>query len=112
MAQSKGEKKAAREKSTAFLSRILGQGDEVFGVVTTVSRSGMSRRIRFFIGARGQNGLYVHEITFHVAQVLGLNRNTNGALVHGVGMDMVFDTVYRLSRALFDGDGYALSSSH
>lgn len=88
-----------------------GARPDVHCVLRHVSRSGMQRRISLFVVAwRGDEGEpYIADISASAARVLDrrLNRDDLGVICHGAGMDMGFELVYSLSRALY-GDGYAL----
>lgn len=92
-------------RSADVVRKYLPKGSRVRGVVVSVSRSGMSRRIRFFAGSAGDT----HDLTYEFAQLTGWALNDRGLLVNGCGMDMVFHTVYTVSRAVY-GDGYAIGS--
>jgi hypothetical protein len=97
--------KTDREEATERLRALLKPGDTVTGIVRTVARSGMSRTIDFYAGS--ELGQY---LTGYMAKALDLGRTPDGAVrVHGCGMDMIFATVYDLSRTLFQ-DGYALKN--
>ena len=89
----------------------ITRGTEIRGVVMSVARSGMSRRIRFFVADEGK----VWDVTGYVARAIGEHGenavNDDGLRVDGCGMDMVFHTVYRLSSVMFKGEdraGYVL----
>lgn len=95
------------------LERYAPKGTRFTAIVTHVSASGMSRRIRFFVPAQRQDGtLFISELTYALAIVLDLpikeDGNGYGLSVHGAGMDMRFHVVSSVSRALY-GDDYALS---
>ena len=68
--------------------------NKVIAVIKSVSKSGMSRRIKFYYhdGARCLN------ITRLIATINGYSINNNGEmLVSGCGMDMVFNTLYNFN---------------
>jgi hypothetical protein len=69
-----------------------------------VSRSGMQRSIKLYVVVDGR----LYHISYCVAVVLGRSRkhNRDGVTIDGCGMDMGFDLVYSLGRALYK-DGYA-----
>lgn len=84
-----------------MLRKLLKPGSTVYGIVRTVSRSGMSRTIDFFVmpTKKGDRPMY---LSGYMATLLGYTRDSSGALrVSGCGMDMVFHTVYNLSSVLF-----------
>lgn len=68
----------------------------VHTIVTHVSRSGMTRHMRLFMVYAGQ----ICEITSRTARALGWRTKDGVLIVHGVGMDMGFHTVYSLARTL------------
>jgi hypothetical protein len=75
-------------------------GDEqvtVYAVIRKVSASGMKRTIDFYLCINGE----MQCITYNVATVLGLSLDKDRGLIrNGCGMDMVYDTVDSLWRAL------------
>lgn len=73
-------------------------GDKVHIILRNISRSGMSRRMDFYL-LRKDRLIY---ITGHVAKLTGYRQHTDGTLkVGGCGMDMGFAVVYDLSSRLF-----------
>ena len=97
---------AERTQSLDTLRRWIPKGATIYTVLRAVSRSGMRREIGLLIiPPDDPKPLHMHH---HAARALGLSiGKCDGVLVEGVGMDMGFDLVYRLSCQLF-GDGYAL----
>lgn len=97
---------AERTHSLDTLRRWIPKGTTIYTVLRAVSRSGMRREIGvLIIPADDPQPLCMH---YHTARVLGLSiGKRDGVIVHGAGMDMGFDLVYRLGCQLF-GDGYAL----
>lgn len=95
------------------LKKILRPGDTVYGIVRSVSRSGMSRRIDFYAFRPRQkyrDGTYKIDrrdaepvyLSGYMGHALGLSRgNGDGLMIGGCGMDMVFSTVYNLGRTLW-----------
>lgn len=95
------------------VERYVPKGTRVTAIVTHVSSSGMSRRIRFFVPAQRQDGsLHISEVTYAFAIILGLpikeDNNGYGLNVSGAGMDMRFHVVNNVSRAMYQDD-YAIS---
>ena len=95
------------------IARYAPKGTRVTAIVTHVSQSGMSRRIRFFVPAQRSDGsLFISELTHAFAVVLDYpvkeDGNGYGLKVQGAGMDMRFYVVSQVSRALY-GDDYAIS---
>lgn len=83
------------------LRAMLSPGDTVHGIVRSVARSGMSRRIDFYkLTADGP--VY---LTGRIAAIKGTDDFDGGLRVTGCGMDMIFATVYELSRSLWP-DGF------
>lgn len=72
-------------------------GDVIYTSLVSVSRSGMSRRIRLF---HMRNNIPV-DITLEAGRVLGLTEKGEGIRVDGCGMDMGFFLVYSLSSRLW-----------
>ena len=65
---------------------------KVYARVESIARSGMSRTISFYMIEDGE----LWNITGAIGEVTGRSRDrrTNGLLVHGYGMDMVWHTLY------------------
>jgi hypothetical protein len=114
------QKQIEKQEAIDHLRKVLKPGDRVYGIVRSVSRSGMSRTIDFYafqphececkatgVGANhdpGCRGDVIDRVYLSgwIATALDYNRTDQGALrVSGAGMDMVFGTVYHLSRVLF-----------
>lgn len=97
----KKEKTEKRESSIAALKAILAPGDTVWGIVSSVSKTRMSRTIRFYAIRDGEP----QWITGHMSNVLGWPlrdvRGHDDLRVNGCGMDMIGHTVEQLSYALF-----------
>lgn len=93
-----------KTNKTAKLGHLrVKPGDKVYIVLRNISRSGMSRRMDFYLFRKGQL-LYV---TPHVAQITDNRQHSDGTLkVGGCGMDMGFAVVYDLSRKLFPNGFY------
>lgn len=75
---------------------------ELHMIVTSVSRSGMSRKIMVLAAtAEGE----IVNISYRVARALGwrCDRDTSAVIVEGCGMDMGFHLVYSLSSVLYAG---------
>ena len=77
-------------------------------IVTSVSRSGMSRRMKIYAPHQNTDGtLDILDLTWATAQVLGLSMNTDGVKMQGAGMDFTFKLRYDLGITLFN-NGYAI----
>jgi hypothetical protein len=69
----------------------------VYGLIRDVSRSGMARSIDFFVIADNQ----LISITYKLHVVLGYRMaKHSGLYVQGCGMDMIFEVVSNLQRAI------------
>lgn len=73
------------------------EGRNVIAYVTSVARSGMSRRIKFGMCA---NNTYI-PLTGYISEKLGIKYHDNGLLIHGCGMDMVFKTLADFYKEVF-----------
>lgn len=94
-----------RAEALARLREWLKPGDTVWTVLRHVSRSGMQHTIECVLieDDKQGNGPEVREIGWAVARALGMtfDRDRGGVKVGGGGMDMGFELVYRLGRALW-----------
>ena len=95
------------------VERYAPKGTRITAVVSHVSKSGMSRRIRFFVPVQRQDGtLFISELTYAFAILTdnAVKDDGNGYGVHvsGCGMDMRFHVISSVSRALYRDD-YAIS---
>lgn len=94
--------KEAIAESKGYLLSILKPGTEVYTSVKSVAKSGMSRTMTLHIVQDGR----ICGITYSAAVVLGeVQQKDDSIRIHGCGMDMGFEVVYRLSRRLFP-DGF------
>lgn len=71
---------------------------KIYAIVRGVAKSGMSRRLSFFMI---EDGALIN-ITHAIAQCLGytLNEREWSFRVSGCGMDMIFDTLYRFAKKI------------
>lgn len=95
------EAKEARQRyAVNKLRQWIKPGQGIYTILTHVSSSGMSRRIKLVIGTP-EGG--VHSITRYVAEACGyrLNDSEGSIIMGGCGMDMGFAAVYALGRALW-----------
>ena len=83
----------------------LKKDETVFTTTLHVSKSGMTRLIKFFV-IRDNSPLY---LTNTIIEKLGYkpNKHWDSIVVRGCGMDMGYHVVHNLSYALF-GKGYNL----
>jgi hypothetical protein len=104
--------KIAKQKAIEDLKKILKEGDLVYTVLRSVSRSGMSRQISVMVPVLSRDGKpVIQDITGYVQDALDYKANKKGAyalVVGGCGMDMGFHVVYQLASILFN-DGYAIA---
>lgn len=112
----KSERETAKQEAIRRLRDILKPGDRVYGIVRTVSRSGMSRTIDFYTfgprvkGNGTPDGIDRIYLSGYIAEACDYSRTNAGALrVGGCGMDMIFSVVYHLGRVLFP-KGFGLPS--
>jgi hypothetical protein len=100
-----GKKAALRimkQKALEDLRETLKPGDTVHGIVRSVARSGMSRRIDFY-KLVGSEQIY---LTGSFAALMETDDFDHGLRVNGCGMDMIFATVYNVSSMLWPNGAY------
>jgi hypothetical protein len=84
----------------------LDKGATIYGIVKSVSSSGMSRTIKFYT-IKDNRPMF---LSWSIGQLLGYKLREDGTLrVSGVGMDMIFKIVYDLG-AVVHNDGYYFRS--
>lgn len=98
--------KTEQETAIENLRKMLKPGDTIHTVLSSESRSGMSRVIRFLIlkpNKKSPNGVQVLEPTYEISTALDyrMAKNHDGLVVGGCGMNMGFHVVYRLGQALW-----------
>src|SRR4051812_31110989 len=89
-----------REQAIKSLKELgLKPGMKVYTIVKHVSSSGMTRHIQPFIVKGGE----IVSIGWYVARATGrtLVKGSHAIKVHGCGMDMGFELVYTLGRAMY-----------
>ena len=80
-----------KQKAYEFLKKFKGQ---TFAAnITSVSRSGLSRRIKIFAPN------FVN-LSYYIAVLLDLHYNNKGIRVNGTGMDMIFYLLIRLNQKM------------
>ena len=86
-----------KQKLTEFENELLEslKGEKIYCVIKSVSNSGMTRRMVFYVQL--QNELYyLNDI---IAKLTGFKIDKNGYLVvQGCGMDMVFEVLYLFNK--------------
>lgn len=87
------------EASRENLRELLKPGDEVSTIVRHVSKSGMMRVIALKVFKDNR----VYDISYNAAIATGhkLHPKYDGIKIEGCGMDMGFELVYQLGRALY-----------
>lgn len=89
----------------SFLKKNLKPGAKVYTIVRHVSSSGTSRNISAFIVRKSEHTKKneIISIDWYVSKLLDEKRDAKhgGIKVHGAGMDMCFDLVYRIGRKLY-----------
>lgn len=90
----------AKEDAIKRLRKLLPPGSKVYCLLRHCAKSGMSRRIDFFVIRKNTPTM----ITYAIKEALdnGYTVNKEGGLnVSGGGMDMGFAIVYELGTALY-----------
>jgi len=84
----------------------LDKGATIYGIVKSVSSSGMSRTIKFYT-IKDNRPMF---LSWSIGQLLGYKMKEDGTIrVSGVGMDMIFKVIYDLG-AVVHNDGYYFRS--
>ena len=74
------------------------KGMTVYGTVNSVSRSGMSRRIEFYVATEKDE---ICRIGYYIAKIAGYKYDVGkGLLVYGCGMDMIFSVLSNFNYAM------------
>jgi len=102
-----------REEAIAQLRKLVKPGARIYSVIRSVSKSGMSRNIDFYVvmrdgkGHRGDaSGTYLQYLTGYMAHALeyslaSQDGSKRGMHVRGCGMDMAFHCVDYLDHVLW-----------
>lgn len=93
-------------RAREMLLKFCPRGTTVYGIVRSVSRSGMSRRIDFYaIDPTDARPVF---LTGYISTLLGMpwKDKRDGLSVSGCGMDMIFHVVNNLSMALYCPEKY------
>jgi hypothetical protein len=83
----------------AVKKAIGGKGGKIYAEVETVAQSGMSVTVALRIVHKGSI-INLNDTVF--AKIYGDSIKNGTVRVHGCGMDMLFDSTYRLYQFLFD----------
>ncbi len=92
--------RASQAQAIEDLKLWLPFGAEIYTLVKSVSKTGMSRQISLYVVQEGS----IKEIDYFVARALDRPRG-KGVRITGCGMDMGFALVYELGRALYPDEG-------
>lgn len=97
----KQDKADRRQRAEDMLRKFCPKGSTVYGVVRSVSRSGMSRRIDFYVIDKADARPVF--LTGYISTFLRMpwKDQRDGLTVNGCGMDMIFHVVNNLSVALY-----------
>lgn len=88
-------------ESREALRELFAIGATVDVKLVSVARSGMSRRLRFYVDRSEPGKSILEDVTEDVAVLLGCSTNDKGMKIDGCGMDMGFAAVSDLGYALF-----------
>jgi hypothetical protein len=91
-----------------YMRSFIKPGSTIYYNVNSVSSSGMSRNISFYVALLDEDDKpYIRKIDHLMSDVCGIREGNKGGLVFGgCGMNMGFSGVYSLGRALYpDGFG-------
>ncbi len=99
-----------RDEAVAWLRACVEPGSTLYTTMTHVAKSGISRRIKVFMVVPDEGGGGDHQIwniSGWVAEATNRKKHSTemSVVVNGCGMDMGFELVYTLGRALFP-DGF------
>ena len=74
------------------------KGMKVYGTVNSISRSGMSRRIEFYVATEKNE---IRRIGYYIAKIAGYKYDADkGLFVTGCGMDMLFSVLSNFNYAV------------
>ncbi len=78
---------------------LLSETDTIYTILRSVSKSGLTRSIGFYIVDNNKNIL---NINYYISVIVGykFNKAHDGLVVKGCGMDMGFHVVHTLLREL------------
>ena len=89
----------APEEAVKNLLQVIKPNSRLIIVVTRVSASGMTRRMKVYTVDKKSGGLL--NWTYSVAQACELSMNDDGLKISGCGMDMCFWLADRISNTLY-----------
>lgn len=84
------------------LKELLGTTPKIYGNVVSVAKSGMSRKMSFYVVSNNE----ILNIDYLISQVLDYkqDKQTGAIIKKGCGFDPLFHTVSDLSKVLYDKD--------
>jgi len=94
-------KYTAQDRKDAYETLKHYRGRRILAVVESVSKSGMSRRIKFYCVIDNDTAW----LTPWIAKLLGYSYDQNGLVVKGCGMDMVFHVLSTLNYKMAEIEG-------
>lgn len=103
----KAEKVAQNEKLTKQARELLtmvAKGEAVtLASVKSVSKSGMSRNISFsLVTSDLKRNIEIYYLNYIISQLLNETLKSDDSVkITGCGMDMIFNTLYRLTKKVF-----------
>lgn len=100
ISKAEGERRH-KEQARQELLNILEKGDTVYCVLRSVSRSGMSRNIDFYVIKDNRPQYLTGYMAALNGRTIGTASNHQGLKVNGCGMDMGFHEVYNLAATLW-----------
>lgn len=95
------KEQAARESAIESLKKYIPRGSKVWGSIISVSRSGMSRRVRLYTIINVKDGKGIFDLSRFVGIACDRNVNDDGILMKGCGSDVVHDIITELSNVLY-----------
>lgn len=104
--------RTAKEEAIKRLRGWIKPGDTVYTILRHVSRSGMQRVIQVVTLNVKDGKVETGHVGWNVATALGLryDRDREGVVMNGCGMDMGFDLVSHIGQLLWShGDGVYIS---
>jgi hypothetical protein len=109
------EHEQERQQALKMLQELLPPSTTVYTILTHVSRSGLTRRVRLFaIDWKQASPSYRYsllDITYWAALVTGHRCDDNGLEIGGTGFDAQFEAVAILSRKLYP-QGFDCTGDH
>ena len=96
-------RKIVTEDDLSTLRDKFPKGITIYGYVDSVSISGLSRNIKFYIIDTDRIINVTHYI-INVCKLYSWNRAKNAVHVNGCGMDMIFAVVSNLGRLLYNDE--------